>query len=205
MTKQLTFNEFFFEITKLTPIKNQAELARELGVGRAAISLAKQKGRVPVKWIVDICSKYNLNPTYFLSGEGEPYLKPNKGQHKIIIEPFLKSELDKKDPNILEIKGDIFSFSQKDYFYIKMQDDSMSPTFKKGDVLFFEKNHNLSIGDIGIFEIKFADDHIVLVRRIGVGQKGLILISDNVTYPYLSYNTEIFSYLGKVVGFFRKV
>lgn len=205
MTKQLNFNEFFEEITKLTPIKNQAQLARDLGVGRAAISLAKQKGAVPVKWIIDLCAKYNLNPTYFLSGEGEPYLKIKNEQYKVKIDPLFCSNSEKLRLNILELQGNVFHFSEKNYFYVEVMDNSMSPTFKKGDILFLDKKNIPAIGEIAVFMVTIWDNEEILVRRIGVGEKGLILVADNVTYPHLAYDSKRIEYVGKVIGFFRKL
>ncbi len=66
------FESFFSRLCSETEIKNQSQLARELDVGRAAVSLSKRKDSVPARWILDLSAKYGLNPLWLEQGKGFP-------------------------------------------------------------------------------------------------------------------------------------
>jgi hypothetical protein len=64
------FSPFFDRIKSATKIQNQSQLASALGVGRAAISLVKQKDSIPPRWILLLSREYGLDPIW-LAGEDE--------------------------------------------------------------------------------------------------------------------------------------
>ena len=68
------FEAFFKRLCSETEITNQSQLARELDVGRAAVSLAKRKDSVPARWILDLSAKYGLNMAEIsqISSTGSP-------------------------------------------------------------------------------------------------------------------------------------
>ena len=66
------FEAFFKRLCSETEIKNQSQLARELDVGRAAVSLAKRKDSVPARWILDLSARFGLNPLWLEQGKGFP-------------------------------------------------------------------------------------------------------------------------------------
>lgn len=55
---------------------NMSEFARAIGVTPAYISkLGKEPDRVPSeRTLTDICEKFNVNPVWLRTGEGEPFL-----------------------------------------------------------------------------------------------------------------------------------
>lgn len=66
------FESFFKRLCAETEIKNQSQLARELDVGRAAVSLAKRKDSVPARWILDLSNRFGLNSLWLEKGKGFP-------------------------------------------------------------------------------------------------------------------------------------
>ncbi|MFW6143264.1 MAG: helix-turn-helix domain-containing protein, partial [Desulfovermiculus sp.] len=75
-----SFESFFSRMCQATDIQNQSHLAQALGVGRAAISLAKQKNAVPWKWVFTLAEAYNLNSTWRATGNGTPTIDADLAQ-----------------------------------------------------------------------------------------------------------------------------
>ncbi len=169
--------------------------------------MQNKKNSVPYKWIHLIAEKYNLNPTYLITGRGYPFNDIPTGLKKIRLSPIVSSA-DVKTLNSEEISIDIPQNLQlpldigEEYFYFKLADNSMIPTFYPGDILIVDKTKKIEVGDVFVFKWSGDIDSVFLVRRIGVGEIGLILISDNGTYPTLCLEYNRFELVGKVVGFF---
>ncbi len=203
----LDFNQFFERVTKLTPIKKQIQLANELGVGRAAISIAKQKNSVPYKWVIHIAEKYNLNPTYLITGKGDPY-SGQSGPKRIHLMPLCPNNGDEGSGDILVdfSEGVEISVSQcNEKFYFKLLENSMVSTFYPGDILIVDKSKDMKLGDVFVFKLLEYKTPLFFVRRIGIGENSLILLADNATYPPLPYDENRFEVMGRVVGFFRTI
>ena len=80
---------------------------------------------------------------------------------------------------------------------VKMPDDSMAPTFKKGDTLFIEFNTLLDNKEVGIFSV---DDKIYIRRFIGKKNK-VILDADNPHVKKLELaKNQPFFIIGKILN-----
>jgi len=79
----------------------------------------------------------------------------------------------------------------------------MEPHLVPGDFLIIERSNLLKIGGIYVFETMLDENLCLFVRRVSLGEKGLILVADNDNYPILPYNKEQIKIIGRVVGFFR--
>jgi len=204
----LDFNQFFERITKLTPIKKQIQLANELGVGRAAISIAKQKNSVPYKWVIHIAEKYNLNPTYLITGKGDPYSGIQASPKRVYLLPLCPNNGD-KDTGKISVdfsEGVEISLPQgNEKFYFKLMENSMVSTFYPGDILIVDKSKKIKVGDVFVFKVLECKDPLLFVRRIGLGESNLLLLADNATYPPIPYNENRFEVIGRVVGLFRTI
>ena len=66
-------------IMGVTGIHSQAELAKELGINRSGITHARNKNRVPEKWIIKLYRRYKLNPDWIDSGRGPVFLNTDAG------------------------------------------------------------------------------------------------------------------------------
>jgi len=80
-----------------TDIQNQSQLAKALGVGRAAISLVKQKNTVPPRWILLLSRAYDLDPVWLAGEDQEPEteLEPSAAEQEGTIGvPWVQPELD---------------------------------------------------------------------------------------------------------------
>ena len=112
MRKHYSFKEFFNRVVKFTPIENQSQLAKELGVGRAAVSIAKQKNAVPYKWILELSEKYKINPSLLVAKRKKIDLedrnKSNKEVSNIVLEQLAPEPIKNSKEFSLKIKGDIF-------------------------------------------------------------------------------------------------
>ena len=204
MNEKTKFDDFFERLTKITPIKNQVQLAKELGISRAAISVAKQKDTIPSKWIFELSTRYGINPSYLISGEGLPYMEDGGEQNTVFVEP-VKVEESTLAENTLTIKiaGWDRKVPDKGYFYFQIMENSMEPHLVPGDFLIIERSNLLKIGGIYVFETMLDENLCLFVRRVSLGEKGLILVADNDNYPILPYNKEQIKIIGRVVGFFR--
>lgn len=80
---------------------------------------------------------------------------------------------------------------------VKMFDDSMVPSFKRGDYLFIEFNSVLNNGDIGLFYI----NNSFYFRKFTNQKDKIILKADNKEYPSITIKTDDDFYIvGKVLG-----
>ncbi len=198
----INFIDFFERIKKVTPIKKQVQLAKELGVGRAAISIAKQKNSVPLKWVLDISEKYKLDPFYLITGRGRPFFEEKDRAKKIFLKPV---EGEQNVSLSIELCLNFIhpDETKEEYLYLEAIDNSMEPTISQGDVLIIDTEGTPSPGCLFVF--KWIDGNEILIRRISIGENGLILVADNVTHPHIRLNENKFKSIGKVIGFFRKI
>jgi phage repressor protein C with HTH and peptisase S24 domain len=68
----IPFDIFYQRVLKTTDITTQMALAEALGVNRSAITQAKTRDAVPVKWILSLSRRYTLSPDWLEFGTGSP-------------------------------------------------------------------------------------------------------------------------------------
>ena len=86
---------------------------------------------------------------------------------------------------------------------IKIMDDSMSPTYLKGDKVYFKKQEDYKNGDDIVIAIK---NNILSVRRLYRYPKGIILQALNPKYQTINVNivsNEMI--LGKITAVYREI
>ena len=79
---------------------SQAEFGNRLNIGNSTVSLLESgKRNLTSRTAADICEKFNVNPTWLETGEGEPY-----DESKQVTLKLLKAEynLDDLDIQIIE-------------------------------------------------------------------------------------------------------
>lgn len=87
-------------------------------------------------------------------------------------------------------------------YALKVEGDSMIPTLQNGDTIFIRQQDVLENGEIGVVLI----DDSACVKHVYTHDGGLLLISDNPSYPprvVEAKECEYLKILGKVIGFTR--
>ncbi|XPV76867.1 MAG: LexA family transcriptional regulator [Desulfovibrio sp.] len=190
------FNAFFERLVSVSDIKNQSALARVLGVGRAAVSLAKKKNTVPPRWILDLAVKYNLNTRWLERGEGEPlYTEPENGSAGYVDGEFV--HIPKVAARLSAGGGSFETYGEVERFYSFRADwlcakgdpknmvlmsvvgNSMEPEIHAGDMVMVDQS-KIDIYAGGIYAVGVEDT--VLVKRLEKLPGQLVLHSDNRDY-----------------------
>lgn len=179
------FSTFFERIKQATPIQNQSQLAQELGLGRAAISLAKHKNVIPSKWIFSLSRKYDLNVDWLATGSGAVTPPDDASQTSAGIKhilprlnsngsPVVKAEARMEDT--LPAPWLATEVTSSHLALMTMPGNCMEPEIKPGDRLLIDLEENQSYSDC-IYAIGI-DEHI-LVRRIEKMPGQIVLRCDN--------------------------
>ena len=208
-TPSVTFSAFLQRLTSMTPVQNQSQLAEILNVGRAAISLAKQKDSVPSKWIFSLAHEFSLNSDWLATGNGSPYPISQEQNHGC-----------SKVPHILPLLSEDGSLLFDDHFTEKihfnahwlsslgnpaemvsltMTGPCMHPEIKEKDLVLIHRGDKKMFPG-GIFA--FAVDGFILIRRAEKTPGCLLLQCDNPDYPNHSLLREEaarITLLGKVI------
>ena len=211
-----SFSAFFERLTTATDIKNQSALARVLGVGRAAVSLAKKKNSVPPRWILDLAVRYNLNTRWLERGEGEPlYTEPESGSGGYVDGDFV--HIPKVAARLSAGGGSFETYGEVERFYSFRSDwlcakgdpknmvlmsvvgNSMEPEIHAGDMVMVDQS-KIDIYAGGIYAVGVEDT--VLVKRVERLPGQLVLHSDNKDYdPVYLQGDELLNVriIGKVL------
>jgi len=215
----MKFDLFIRRAFEALKISSQNRLAILLGINRAGITQAKNKGAVPDKWILELYRKYGINPDWVETGKGKMFIA-ERGGSIIVPEyksaPHVKARLCAGDGSF-EVDENI-----RDYWMfrtdwlkskgvtsamilIDVYGNSMEPELKDGDTVLIDTSRKEilagSIYAVGI-------DDTIMVKRIEKHPGKLVLISDNKDYePLYLKQSEMdgVRIIGKVVWISRDV
>ena len=87
---------------RITKIRNDAELtmtafAEKLNLSKSSISVAESdKSKLSKRVMIDICEKFNVNPDWLETGEGEPYNETVPTVMKLLKTEYRLDDLDVK-------------------------------------------------------------------------------------------------------------
>lgn len=74
---------------------NQEEFGLKLNLGKSSISLFESgKRKLTPRTAADICEKFNVNPEWLETGEGEPYIEDNNVTLKLLKADYNLDDLD---------------------------------------------------------------------------------------------------------------
>lgn len=206
-----SFEDFFHRLCQATAIENQSQLAEALGVGRAAISLAKQKDTVPWKWIFTLAQSYSLNSTWLANGTGTPSIDSDSGHttwssvpHAVVVHPEAsRLELDKTGPRIAFSQHSAWPCPQQELTTLDMVGPCMEPEIRDMDLLLIDqKSCQIQPGLIYVLDLVGS----LLVRRVDLTSQSMTLICDNTAFPpsrLLGKEADQVRILGQVVGVIR--
>jgi phage repressor protein C with HTH and peptisase S24 domain len=80
--KGLTVEDILDRMKFAAGVRSQAELAEKLGVRRAAVTDAKNRGAIPARWFMDLCRKYQINPVWLETGFGPMCITADASQEQ---------------------------------------------------------------------------------------------------------------------------
>ena len=163
---------------------------------------------IPYDIFFDICDIFNIDNA-FLENITVDKVEKEKLEKKL-IKDYINNQ--RKDKNLTTEKEKIINTyknasyeptTNKSDLSIKIIDDSMMPTYEKGDKIYFKKEDNYKNGDDIVIAIK---NNILAVRRLYKYPKGIILQALNPKYPTININiVSNDMIIGKVTSIYREV
>ncbi|WP_243544014.1 LexA family transcriptional regulator [Pseudodesulfovibrio tunisiensis] len=189
------FEHFFKRLQQETEITNQSQLARELDLGRAAVSLAKRKGTVPPRWILDLSARFGLNPLWLETGAGFPRAEAATADMEttgaeFMRVPKVRARLSAGGGSF-ETRGRVegyYSFrsdwlnmrgNPANMVLMEVVGNSMEPEIKEGDMVLIDQSR-IEVLSGGIYAVGVEDT--VMVKRVERLPGTLVLRSDNTDY-----------------------
>ena len=210
------FDTFFKRLRESTTITSQANLAKSLRISRSAITQAKKKDSIPLKWIIELSRLHNVNPDWLEKGTGPKILNQNN-YHEIFQEvPKVKARLSagggsfETEPEIEEY----YSFRKdwlsrkgqsKDMVLMDIFGNSMEPELKDGDTVLIDQSQKAVLAG-AIYAVGLADT--IVVKRLEKRPKELVLLSENKRYPMMRFRDEEMNsvrIIGKVIWVCREL
>lgn len=181
------FDDFFNRVAKATEITTQKQLADILGVGPAAITLAKTRG-VPKSWSFKIASVFGLNPAWIQTGKGSVY---QTGREETFFVPRVSARacagsgsLEVQDNIIDEVpfSSDWVSRmgSPANMVVMEVVGDSMSPELEEGDTILVDQSQK-RLNSRNLYVVGLEDS--LQVKRVQAAPGLAILLSANRNYP----------------------
>ena len=201
--KHMKFEDFFQRVARVTEVRSQKQLAELLGVGPAAITLAKSRG-VPRSWSFEIASIFGLNPGWIKTGQGPVY---QSGREETFFVPKVSARagagggsFDVLKDVVDEIPFPVAWIRKKGspagMVVMEVVGDSMYPELEEGDNILVDESQKL-ISSNGVYVMGLDDS--IQVKRVQ-SQPGLvILLSANRNYPPVSLQGDEIDTL-RVIG-----
>jgi hypothetical protein len=210
----LSFQDFFTRVCQATDIENQSHLAQALGVGRAAISLAKQKDSIPWKWVFTLAEAYDLNSNWLATGTGQPAaaqeLSPGSWTripHAQAAGPGMggdRVKLELTAPRLALPLPEDDAHDPPHLVSLEMIGPCMEPEIKDRDLMVLDQSQEFVHPGL-IYALDLAGT--LLVRRIDRHQAGaMTLICDNPAFPpavLAPDQTREVAILGRIVRIIR--
>ena len=182
-----------------TGIETQMALASLLGVNRAAISMAKKKGKVPEKWALKLAELHGLNPRWLLEGQGDRYMRGKNTEDTVAI-PRVAARLCAGGGSFdtSSVIKDTMAFSGSwlrtrgnptNMVLMDILGDSMEPELRDGDTVLIDQSQTRMHAG-AIYALGVEDS--LLVKRVERHPDKIALISTNPSYtPIFLQGDEI--------------
>ena len=214
--QKIRFDTFFNRLCDAITITSQANLAKALSVSRSAITQAKRNDSIPKKWIFELSRLYNLNPAWLEKGTGPTFSNQNNYQEIFLQVPKVRARLSagggsfETKPEIEEFysfRNDWLSKKGKseDMVLMDIFGNSMEPELKERDTVLIDQSQKAVLA--GAIYAVGLDDTIV-VKRLEKRPKELVLLSENRSYPPISFRGEEMNsvrIIGKVIWVCREL
>ena len=195
-TKGVLVEDILDRMKEATGLSTQAELARHLGIRRAAITDAKRRNAIPSEWFLKLSRSHGLNPLWLESGLGPKHI--GKGEEvretpapyemeEFAFVPMAKARVSGGGGS-LETDDEVESWYAfrnewlarkggiREMRLMRVTGDSMDPTLKDEDMVLID----LSQEDVypgKIYAVRI--DQEIVVKRLDKKPGKLVLVSDN--------------------------
>jgi SOS-response transcriptional repressor LexA len=188
------------KLKKVLKCKNDLQLAEALGgISPSTISTWRKRNAIPYDRIEEVSTRMKIPFAWFVSDEDDgssdfgPVLIPVLAR---IPADFL-AETSKDD-----VSG-YFSTPEapQGAFALMVKDDSMSPTVRQDDYLFFLPGPEFKNGDFLVYQDEWGQ---VFARRCRERDGRLFMVADNPQYLALEADDKL-KILGKVVDVWRRI
>ncbi len=207
-------------------LNSQADLARELGVRRAAVTDAKRRKSVPAEWFLRLSRTRGLNPMWLETGQGPVRIGETSRAEPTVLRfheeefsfvPMVKARVSGGGGS-LETDADIeayYAFRHEwlrrkgrtgEMRLMRVTGESMEPTLRDEDIVLID----LSQADVYPGKIYAVGiDQEIVVKRLDKKPGKLVLLSDNrQLYPPLEIELNESAdvrILGRVVWMAREL
>lgn len=180
----------------------QSELATILGIGRTTLSHYELGNREPdLETLRKIGEYFKVSLDYLLGKDNNRVLR--KFDDKLVKIPVM-NHLSENDKNYLSVSSEFIN-EDKDYFYVRITNDSMNIYFDEGSTVVIEKQNCIGNNEIAVLLINNLD---VTVRKIVKNNNFITLIpcSTNAIYQSEMYDMkkDNIKILGKVIMAIKK-
>ncbi|MCP3944620.1 MAG: LexA family transcriptional regulator [Desulfobacteraceae bacterium] len=198
-------------ILDVTGISSQADLAKELGINRSGITHARNKNKIPEKWIVKLYRRFKLNPEWMETGVGSVFLNTDSG-YDIAYKQIPKVaarlsagtgsfECDQQICEYLSFQSSWLARKGSAASMVAMEvfGNSMEPVIREGDTVLIDQSQNNIIAG-AIYAVGVEDT--ILVKRLEKHPDKLVLSSDNKEFAPIYLDAPSLSkvrILGRVI------
>lgn len=225
MTMNISFDAFYQRVRESTDISTQMELARALGVNRSAVTQAKNRDAVPMKWILTLSRQYGVSPDWLEFGTGTPKKSLEKSalvsafplptvEHETIMVPKVRATLCAGGGSFeLEAvpvaehplpRTWLSRMGSPDAMvFMDVIGNSMEPVIRDGDMVLVDQSATDPAAK-AILAVGYED--AIYIKRLEKQANGIVLLSDNLDYaPMRVAGDELQSFriIGKVVWLCR--
>jgi len=187
------------------------DLAKSLNYQKNRQTLHKYetgKLNIPYDILFEICRIFNISTEEFK--EAPITLEEQKKLEKKMVKEYVTSLRSDKNltPQAEKIintykNANYDAITNRSELYVKVIDDSMSPTYLKNDRVYFERKEDYQNGDDIIIAVK---NNSLSIRRLYRYPKGIILQAINPKYPTINVNIVSNNMiLGKVTSIYREI
>ncbi len=188
-TRHGSFEAFWERVHQATGLDSQAALAAVLGIGRAAISLAKKKDKVPDRWILHLAGRYGVSADWLATGRGEMRLGGGETSEYDQV-PKVEARLSAGGGSF-EDGGEVAGYYAFRADWIRRKGDptcmvlmdvvgnSMEPELRDGDTVLVDLSRKEVMAG-AVYAVGVED--VVMVKRLEKLPGRLVLRSDNTDY-----------------------
>ena len=197
-TMQNSVDALILRLADVTGISSQIELASVLDINRSGITHARNRNRIPDKWIMKLYKTFGLNPGWIETGTGPVYMDGGDSSMAVRSVPKVKArlcagsgsfEVGQQVLESLQFQAAWLSRKGSANQMVAMEifGNSMEPELREGDTVLIDQSQTLVIAG-AIYALGIEDT--ILVKRIEKHPNKLVLCSDNHDYSPIYLNGE---------------
>ncbi|MDZ7759878.1 MAG: S24 family peptidase [Desulfovermiculus sp.] len=200
------FDAVMRRIMQAGGINSQSELADMLNVNRSAVTLAKQRGKVPKRWIAKLSELLDLDPDWLREGRSS--------LERFVEVPVVTARLGAGGGSHMveaDVQGHIAFRSSwlhqkghpRDMVLMQVIGDSMEPGIREGDYVLIDQSKQ-EIYPGGVYALGLED--AIMIKQLDKRPHELVIISANTKYSPITLRgdeLETVRIIGRVLGIWR--